>query len=145
MEATTYPQTIERSARLSCVVAPSRYLAIFLCLATVQALVLLWLCRLPLLPLAVLLVAVLLCGTFEWRRLRRQCGTLSTRERRWFWRDGDGAEREFEFCGELVLWTQLLVINGRFVSGGDLRLVLARDSVHADDWRRLQAALHFSR
>lgn len=141
----SFPQFIERSARLSCAVAPSRLLFVLLILVLLQALLLLWWCRLPLylfLPAALL---VLVYGGFEWRRLRGIRGQLGTRERRWFWRADGGEQREFEFRGELVLWRWLLVINGRDLEGRRLRLVLARDSMGADEWRRLQGALRFSR
>ncbi|GAB2881732.1 hypothetical protein GCM10027180_09690 [Microbulbifer echini] len=72
-------------------------------------------------------------------------GVLSTRERRWFWRSTGGEEREFQFRGELLLWRWLVVIHGRDQTGVPLRLVLARDALVRDDWRRLQAALRFSR
>ncbi len=72
-------------------------------------------------------------------------GILSTHERRWFWRGANGEEREFEFCGELVLWQWLLVIRGRDQAGATLHLVLARDALNRDDWRRLQVALRYSR
>lgn len=66
-------------------------------------------------------------------------------ERRWFWRGESDEEREFEFCGELVLLQWLLVIRGRDQAGAPLRLVLARDALNGDDWRRLQVALRYSR
>lgn len=139
------PQFLERSARLTCVVAPSRLLFLLLILVVLQALALLWWCRLPLylfLPAALL---VLIYAGFEWRRLKSMRGALSTRERRWFWQVGGGEQREFEFRGELVLWRWLIVINGRDLQERRLRLVLARDSMDSDDWRRLQGALRFSR
>lgn len=139
------PQYFERSARLSCAVAPSRLLSFLLIFTVLQALLLLWLCGLPLLLFLPTGLLVSVYGWFEWLRLRGTCGQLSTRERRWFWRGADGDEREFEFRGELVLWRWLLVINGRDLQGRRLRLVLARDSMGAGEWRRLQGALRFSR
>ncbi|MGL6159983.1 protein YgfX [Microbulbifer sp.] len=143
--SSSYPAYLERSARLTCAVAPSRFLFALLLLIAAQALLLLWWCRLPwflLLPAALL---VLVYTAFEWRRLRRVRGLLSTRERRWFWRRAGGVEREFEFSGELVLWSWLVVINGCDLRGRRLRLVLARDSMDGGDWRRLQVALRYSR
>ncbi|WP_250462986.1 protein YgfX [Microbulbifer litoralis] len=140
-----YPQYLERSARLNCAVAPSRLLSAFLCLMVLQSLALLWWCRLQPLLLWPLVLLVVACARWEWRRLCSMRGSISTRERRWFWLGGDGIEREFEFGGELVLWRWLLVINGRDLQGRRLRLVLARDSMGSDDWRRLQVALRFSR
>ncbi|MCW8127547.1 protein YgfX [Microbulbifer halophilus] len=141
----SYPRYLERSARLGCAVAPSRLLSVLLCLIVLQALALLWWCRLQPLLLWPVVGLVLLYGWWEWRRLRSMRGLLGTRERRWFWRGDDGVEREFEFCGELVLWRWLLVINGRDLDGLRLRLVLARDCMDRDDWRRLQVALRYSR
>ncbi|SDZ87934.1 hypothetical protein SAMN05216562_0956 [Microbulbifer marinus] len=125
--------------------APSRLLFILLSLVVVQTLSLLWWCQLVLslmLPAALL---VLLYAAVEWRRLQLMQGHLSTRERRWFWLPSGGEPREFTFHGELVLWQWLLVINGRDLQGRRLRLVLARDCMSRDDWRRLQVALRFSR
>ena len=141
----SYPQYFERSARLSCAVAPSRILRAFLILVTVQALLLLWWCGLP--PYIALPAALLACGysLWEWRRLNRGCGVLSTCERRWYWCPEGDVEGEFEFAGELVLWRWLLVINGRDLRGRRLLLVLARDSTGGGDWRRLQVALRYSR
>ncbi len=141
----SYPQFLERSARLICAVAPSRLLSVLLILVALQSLLLLWWCRLPLylfLPAALL---VLVYTTCEWRRLRWIQGTLSTRDRRWFWQSGGGEQREFEFRGELVLWRWLIVINGQDLQRRRLRLVLARDCMGGDDWRRLQGALRYSR
>lgn len=140
-----YPHFIERSARLDCAVAPSRLLFVLLVVISAQAQLLLWWCRLQWylwLPAALL---VLLYVVSEWRRLRQISGVISTRERRWFWRPTEGAEREFTLRGELLLWPWLIVINGRDLYGRRLRLVLARDSATADDWRRLKVALRFSR
>ncbi|MFA0809958.1 protein YgfX [Microbulbifer epialgicus] len=139
------PQYFERSARLSCVVAPSPALLFLLFLAVLQAALLLWLCELPSWLFWVLLVFVLAFACWETRHLGRMVGTLSTREHRWLWREVGEREREFEFCGELVLWRWLLVINGRDLQGQRLRLVLLRDALNADDWRQLQTALRFSR
>lgn len=125
--------------------APSRFLFVLLLLIAAKALLLLWWCRLPwflLLPAALLVVAY---TAFEWRGLRRVRGLLSTRERRWFWLQEGGVEREVEFSGELVLWSWLIVINGCDPRGRRLRLVLAWDSLDADDWRRLLVALRYSR
>ncbi|MFC6632162.1 protein YgfX [Microbulbifer taiwanensis] len=141
----SYPQFLERSARLTCAVAPSRLLFILLLLIALQALSLLWWCRLPLYLFLPAVLLVLIYAAFEWRRLHAVRGWLGTRERRWFWQAADGEQREFEFQGELVLWRWLLVINGRDLQGRRLRMVLARDSVGRDDWRRLQAALRYSR
>lgn len=135
----------ERSARFNCVVMPSRNLAIILGLIVTQSLLLLYCCALPPAFAWPIGIAVLGFGALEGRRLRRIRGLLSTRDRRWFWRDHHGAEREFEICGELVTWHWLLVINGRDTGGNHLRLVLAQDSVAPDDWRKLQVALRFSR
>ncbi|AMX02261.1 hypothetical protein A3224_06385 [Microbulbifer thermotolerans] len=125
--------------------APSRLLFSLLLLTLLQALALLWWCRLPLYLFLPAVALVLIYMGFEYRRLRSMSGVLSTRERRWFWREGDGVESEFTLRGELVLWRWLIVINGRDLRGRRLRLVLARDSMHGDDWRRLQVALRFSR
>ena len=135
----------ERSARLTCDLAPSSLLNSLLLLATLQALTLLWVSALVW-PLAAFF-SLLVIGVCAWerRRLRTYAGQLATRERRWFWRGADGRSREFHFHGELVLWRWLIVINGRDTAGRRLRLVLACDSVRADDWRRLQAALRYSR
>jgi len=141
----SYPQYIERSARLSCAVAPSRLLLVLLLLIAAQTLLLLWWCRLVWLLLLPAVLVVLVYAAFEWRRLRFMRGLLSTRERRWFWRLEGGVEREFEFSGELVLWSWLIVINGRDLRGRRLRLVLAQDCIGQDDWRRLQVALRYSR
>lgn len=114
-------------------------------MAALQAAILLWLCRLPSWLFWSLLFLILAVTYWELRRLTLMVGTLSTRERRWFWRVVEGDEREFEFCRELVLWRWLLVINGRDLQGRRLYLVLAKDALNASDWRRLQAALRFSR
>ncbi|WP_152452592.1 protein YgfX [Microbulbifer sp. THAF38] len=139
------PQYYERSARLSCVVARSSLLHLFLLLATGQAVLLLWLCDLPLWLFWLSLLLVCVYAFLEKRRLGRMVGVISTRERRWFWRGESDEEREFEFCGELVLLQWLLVIRGRDQAGAPLRLVLARDALNGDDWRRLQVALRYSR
>jgi len=135
----------ERSARLVCDLVPSFLLRSALILATLQALAVLWASALywPLAAGCSLLVFAIYA--VEWRRLAGYSGQLATRERRWFWRGADGRRREFRFCGELVLWRWLIVINGRDLDGRRLRLVLARDSASADDWRRLQVALRYSR
>lgn len=135
----------ERSARLSCVAASSPLLLILLLLVALQAVLLLWLCELPPWLFWGALPLVFVYAALEKCRLGRMAGRLSTRERRWYWRERGGEEREFRFCGELVLWRWLLVINGRDRQGRRLRLVLARDALHADDWRRLQVALRYSR
>ena len=140
-----YPQFIERSARLTCRLVPSRTLPILLALIVAQSLLLLWYCNLPPVLFWLAVPCVLLYGVFEFRVLQRTRGVLATRERRWFWRGEDGGEREFVFRGELVLWSWLLVINGRDLRGRRLQLVLARDSMDGEDWRRLQAALRYSR
>ncbi|AWF82123.1 hypothetical protein BTJ40_15500 [Microbulbifer sp. A4B17] len=130
---------------MSCAVAPSSLLLLLLLLIAFLAILLIWLCNLPLLlsGIASLLVVIYVWG--EWRRMKTVRGHLSTRERRWFWRP-DGAEnREFQFVGELVLWSWLVVINGRDGGGRRLRLVLARDMLAPQDWRRLQVALRCSR
>ena len=135
----------ERSARLACDLSPSFLLSSLLLLAAMQALALLWICALYW-PLAAFFSLVVIgIGVWERRRLQEYAGQLSTRERRWFWRGTDGHSREFEFHGELVLWRWLIVINGRDTAGRRLRLVLARDSASADDWRRLHTALRYSR
>ncbi|WP_323844769.1 protein YgfX [Microbulbifer magnicolonia] len=139
------PQFFERSARLTCAVAPSRLLYSLLVLVALQSLALLWWCRLPIYLFLPAALAVAAFSGFEWRRLRLTRGRISTRERRWFWQPWGGEPREFEFCGELVLWRWLLVVNGRDLQGRRLRLVLARDALSQDDWRRLQGALRFSR
>lgn len=143
--SSSYPAYLERSARLNCAVAPSRFLFVLLLLIAAQALLLLWWCRLSWFLLSPAALLVLAYTALEWRRLRCVQGLLSTRERRWFWRPKGGVEGEFEFSGELVLWSWLLVINGRSLRGRRLRLVLARDCMDADDWRRLQVALRYSR
>mgnify|MGYP006965304134 CR=1 FL=1 len=91
-----------------------------------------------------MLVAIGGLAALEFRRLSRMAGEISTREHRWFWRRGS-ERREFTFCGELVIWRWLIVINGRDLDGRRLRLVFGRDSASADDWRRLQVALRYSR
>ncbi|MFA0791133.1 protein YgfX [Microbulbifer echini] len=139
------PQYFERSARLSCAVASSPFLLLFLLVAVIQAALLLWLCQLPPWLFWSALLLVLIYALLERGRLRRMTGVLSTRERRWFWRSTGGEEREFQFRGELLLWRWLVVIHGRDQTGVPLRLVLARDALVRDDWRRLQAALRFSR
>ncbi|SHE82970.1 hypothetical protein SAMN04487965_0739 [Microbulbifer donghaiensis] len=141
----TYPQYFARSARLNCAVAPSRFLFTPLFLVVLQALSLLWWCHLPLYLLVPAALLVWLYAGFEWRRLRRIRGRLSSRERRWFWQPAGGEPREFAFRGELVLWQRLIVINGCDLHGRRLRLVLAWDSMGRDDWRRLQVALRYSR
>lgn len=93
--------------------------------------------------LALPLIAVFLC--WEWSRLGRSVGRLSTAEKRWYWQVKGGAKREFRFCGELTLWRWLIVINGRDLEGHRVRLVLSSDATGADDWRRLLVALRFSR
>ncbi|MBB3060274.1 protein YgfX [Microbulbifer rhizosphaerae] len=143
--SSSYPAYFERSARLTCAVAPSRFLFALLLLIAAQALLLLWWCRLPWFLLLPATLLVLVYSAYEWRRLRRVRGLLSTRERRWFWRQEDDVEREFEFSGELVLWSWLIVINGCDPRGRRLRLVLAWDSLDTDDWRRLLVALRYSR
>ncbi|WP_445363742.1 protein YgfX [Microbulbifer sp. ANSA003] len=138
-------QVYERSARLNCVVAPSPLLRLLLLLAAFLAVLLIWLCELPLFLSWFFSALVLVYTLIEWRRVRALKGVLSTRERKWFWcREGQG-KREFQFVGELVLWRWLVVINGRDAFGHSLRLVLARDMLEAGDWRRLQVALRFSR
>ncbi len=82
---------------------------------------------------------------WEWRRLDRSVGRLSTAERRWYWQVKGGAKREFHFRGELTLWGWLVVINARDLEGRRLRLVLSSDATSADDWRRLLVALRYSR
>lgn len=143
--SSSYPQYFERSARLTCAVVPSRLLRLFLIVVVLQSQLLLWWCGLPWYLFLPALLLVLAYGWFEWRRLRGMRGRLGTHEGRWFWRPQGGAQRQFEFRGELVLWRWLLVINGRDSKGRRLRLVLARDSMPADEWRRLQGALRFSR
>ncbi|WP_444943857.1 protein YgfX [Microbulbifer sp. ZKSA006] len=135
----------ERSARLNCAVAPSSLLLLLLLLIAALAVLLIWLCNLPP-PLSVLAsLLVVIYAWIELRRLKAVRGHLSTRERRWFWR-ADGLEnREFHFAGELVLWSWLMVINARDRAGRRLRLVLARDMLAPQDWRRLQVALRYSR
>lgn len=111
-----------------------------------HALLLLWWCRLPWFVFLPALMPVLSYAAFEWRRLGLVRGRLATRERRWFWWPEAGEdEEEFTFRGELVLWSWLLVIEGRLEDGRRLRLVLARDSMGAEEWRRLQVALRYSR
>ncbi|WP_444886804.1 protein YgfX [Microbulbifer sp. JMSA008] len=138
-------QIFERSARLSCVVARSPLLLLFLLLATGQTVLLLWLSDLPSWLFWSALLLMCLYAFVEKRRLERMSGILSTRDRRWFWRTESGVEREFEFCGELVVWQWLLVIRGRDQMGASFCLVLARDALNRDDWRRLQVALRYSR
>ncbi|WP_353376563.1 protein YgfX [Microbulbifer sp. NBRC 101763] len=139
------PLYFERSARLSCVVAPSSILFFLLSMAVLQAAILLWLCGLPSWLFWILLTVILVFAYWEVRSLAQMVGILSTRERRWFWRVVGDNERQFYFRGELVLWGWLVVINGRDLQGRSLRLVLARDAISPNDWRRLQAALRFSR
>ncbi|MFD1216267.1 protein YgfX [Microbulbifer celer] len=134
----------ERSARLSCNLAPSLLLRGLLALAALQSITFLALAGLPPGVFVLLLVAATVVVIAEYRRLNAISGRLTTRERRWFWRQG-GLQREFQFRGELVLWRWLIVINGRDLDGRRVQLVLARDSVSGDDWRRLQAALRYSR
>nr|WP_277611036.1 protein YgfX [Microbulbifer celer] len=113
-------------------------------MAALQSITFLALAGLPPGVFVLLLVAATVVVIAEYRRLNAISGRLTTRERRWFWRQG-GLQREFQFRGELVLWRWLIVINGRDLDGRRVQLVLARDSVSGDDWRRLQAALRYSR
>ena len=130
---------------MTCNLAPSLLLNRILKLATLQALALLWLSALSW-PLAGILSALVIAVfVLERNRLGHSAGQLSTKERRWFWTGEDGCRREFEFCGELLLWRWLIVINGRDMTGRRLRLVLARDAADIDEWRRLQVALRYSR
>lgn len=134
-----------RSARLACDFSLSRRLQWLLWLITAQTLVLLIVSRLPWLAVG---FALLLIGVFVWRdwcRLDRSVGRLSTAEKRWYWQAKGGAKREFQFRGELTLWRWLIVINGRDLEGRRLRLVLSSDATGADEWRRLQVALRYSR
>ncbi|WGL16704.1 hypothetical protein PVT68_00010 [Microbulbifer bruguierae] len=118
----------------------------FLLLAAVlQTLLMLVFSRLPWVAVVFMAAAVVVCSWYEWTRLSLFVGRLSTAERRWFWQVKGGSRKEFQFSGELTLWRWLIVINGRDLEGRRLRLVLARDSAHADDWRRLQVALRYSR
>lgn len=135
----------ERSARLACDLSPSRLLQGFVLLMAALSLLLLALSRLPwtLVALAVALIPVF--AWYEWRRVSRYEGRLSTSERRWYWQARGGAKREFRFSGELTLWRWLIVINGRDLDGKRLRLVLCRDGADSDDWRRLLVALRYSR
>ncbi len=94
---------------------------------------------------ALMIPAILVFSLFEWRRLLRSSGRLSTAERHWYWQVKGGAKREFRFSGELTLWRWLIVINGRDLGGRRIRLVLCRDGADADDWRRLLVALRYSR
>ena len=150
-KSNAYPLYLERSARLQCAVAPSRLLSILLLLICLQALSLIWWSHVSWLLSFSLVLLVAAFSAREWQRLQGCRGVLSTRERRWFWRGeglaerGNREEREFDFRGELVLWSWLVVINARDLRGKRLRLVLASDSMARDDWRRLQAALRFSR
>ncbi|MDP5210595.1 protein YgfX [Microbulbifer sp. 2205BS26-8] len=130
---------------MSCVVVASPLLLLLLLLVALQAVLLLWLCDLPPWLFWTALPWVCLYVAWEKRRLGRMTGRLSTRERRWYWRARGEEVREFGLCGELVLWRWLLVINGRDWYGRRVCLVLARDALHADDWRRLQVALRYSR
>lgn len=125
-------------------VAPSRLLAAVLVLALVQGLLAIWLCGAPWPLVLILTLVVCLYAARELRRLRDVAGVLSTRAGRWFWCPAGGEEMEFALRGELVLWPWLVVINGRIQNNGQARLVLARDSLQPDDWRRLQAALRYS-
>lgn len=138
-------QSVERSARLVCEMAPSRLLHISLPLVLLQASLLLLVSRLPWPAVAVLMPVIAVYGVLEWRRLQAYVGRLSTSERRWYWHRRGGARREFQLTGELTLWRWLIVINGRDLQGRRLRLVFARDAAGADDWRRLLVALRYSR
>ncbi|WP_319004921.1 protein YgfX [Microbulbifer aggregans] len=134
-----------RSARLACDLVPSRLLRGLLILATCQSLLLLWLSPLYWLFACLGSILVIAFTYLEFGRLRCGYGRLSTGDRRWYWQSAGGERREFCFQGELVAWNWLIVINGRYLDGGRLRLVVARDSVSPDDWRRLQVALRYSR
>ncbi|WP_369413353.1 protein YgfX [Microbulbifer guangxiensis] len=139
------PLIAGRSARLRCPVSPSRLLSLLFALIITQALLVLWFAGFAvslLLPGALLVIAL---GLREWRRLQGYRGELSTTDRRWFWRAADGEMEELTLCGELVLWPWLIVINARNPRGHRRRLLLGRDSVAPDDWRRLQVALRYSR
>ena len=144
-KSNAYPLYLERSARLQCAVAPSRLLSILLLLTCLQALSLIWWSHVSWLLSFSLVLLVAAVSAREWQRIQGCRGVLSTRERRWFWRGEGLEEREFDFRGELVLWSWLIVINARDLRGTRLRLVLASDSLARDDWRRLQAALRLSR
>ncbi|WP_370636695.1 protein YgfX [Microbulbifer sp. YPW16] len=135
----------ERHARLSCSVAPSRILTLILAAALLQGLLLLWLAPLPWYIALALVVPVLAYAILEWHRIVSTSGVISTRERRWFWRPDGAEDGEIFLHGELVLWSWVVVVNSRDPRGRRLRLVLARDSMSADDWRRLRAALQYSR
>ncbi|WNZ55070.1 protein YgfX [Microbulbifer sp. EKSA008] len=139
------PPLYERSARLSCVVAPSFLLHLLLLLITFLAILLVWLCNLPLVLSGLASLFVMVYAGIEWRRVKTVSGHLSTRERRWFWHPDGADRREFQFVNELVLWSWLVVINGRDRAGRRLRLVLAKDMLAPQDWRRLQVALRYSR
>ncbi len=124
--------------------APSRLLTLVLAAALLQGSLILLLSPLPwyfVTPLALLAAAY---AAREWHRLVSLRGVISTRERRWFWRPMGDEAREILLCGEQVLWPWLVVVNGRDARGRHLRLVLARDSMAADDWRRLRSALQYS-
>ncbi|MFV8781789.1 protein YgfX [Microbulbifer sp. SA54] len=135
----------ERSARLTCELRPSRFLRGLLVLATCQSLLLLWGSPLYWMFAGLGSLLVLAVAYFDAGRLRYSCGRLSTSERRWYWHAAGGVQRAFCLRGELVVWRWLVVINGCYVDGGRLRLVLARDAMLPDDWRRLQVALRYSR
>ena len=135
----------ERSARLACDFSVSRLLQGGVLLMAVLSVLLLCLSRLPWVLVLLALPVILGFTLYEWRRVRRFEGRISSAERRWYWQRKGGAKREFRFCGELTLWRWLIVINGRDLAGRRLRLVLCRDGVHADDWRRLLVALRYSR
>ncbi|WP_176491080.1 MULTISPECIES: protein YgfX [Microbulbifer] len=139
------PLVVGRSARLRCPVSPSRLLFLLLLLISLQALTVLWFAGFAVTLLAPAVLLVIALGLREARRLTGYRGEISTMDRRWFWRATGGEPEEITLSGELVLWPWLIVINGRDQGGQHRRLVLARDSVTAEDWRRLQVALRYSR
>ncbi|WP_345548380.1 protein YgfX [Microbulbifer aestuariivivens] len=136
---------VGRSARLRCPVSPSRLLLLLLALIVLNTLLVLWVAGIAVTLLAPAVLLVLAVGLRESRRLLSYRGEIVTAERRWFWRQAGLETQEIDLCGELVLWPWLIVINGRDRHGRHRRLVLARDSVMAEDWRRLQVALRYSR
>ncbi|MDB6061079.1 MAG: hypothetical protein JWM78_1182 [Verrucomicrobiaceae bacterium] len=125
---------------LSVEIKPSRIFYGALCAVVLVALAAIWFAAIPVLARAGLGLLALIYAGYCIRTECQQCGRLQWREGG-LWQLNAGAERALELRAA-TLWPGLLVLSFKeAATRRNLTLTLWRDSLHADDARKLRVHL----